>query len=114
VDREINRDLSSVVDAMQTTGAFFAPMVLGVTCALYGLLSRAFSRLIVLGLSPVAFLGVVGVYLILAVAVITYFRVGIARGRDPIELRSQLARAWPVSMAVFTSAFLVCEVGLAG
>ena len=114
VDREINRDLSSVVDAMQTTGAFFAPMVLGVTCALYGLLSRAFSRLIVLGLSPDAFLGVVGVYLILAVAVITYFRVGIARGRDVVEIRSQLARAWPVSMAVFTSAFLVADIGLAG
>jgi Flp pilus assembly protein TadB len=112
VDREIHRDLSSVVDAMQTTGAFFAPIVLGVTCALYGLLTRAFSSIVVLGLSPVTFLGVVGVYLLLAVAVITYFRVGIAHGRDPIEVRAQLARAWPVSMAVFTAAFLVSELGL--
>ena len=112
VDREIHRDLSSVVDAMQTTGAFFAPIVLGVTCALYGLLTRAFSSIVVLGLSPVTFLGVVGVYLLLAVAVITYFRVGIAHGRDPIEFRAQLARAWPVSMAVFTAAFLVSELGL--
>jgi hypothetical protein len=31
-----------------------------------------------------------------------------------VEIRSQLARAWPVSMAVFTSAFLVADVGLAG
>ncbi len=112
VDREIHRDLSSVVDAMQTTGAFFAPIVLGATCALYGLLTRAFSSIVVLGLSPVTFLGVVGVYLLLAVAVITYFRVGIAHGRDPIEVRAQLARAWPVSMAVFTAAFLVSELGL--
>ncbi len=112
IDREIHRDLSSVVDAMQTTGAFFAPIVLGVTCALYGLLTRAFSSIVVLGMSPVTFLGVVGVYMLLAVAVITYFRVGIAHGRDPIEVRVQLAKAWPVSMAVFTVAFLVSELGL--
>ncbi len=114
MDREIHRDLSSVVDAMQTTGAFFAPIVLGVTCALYGLLTRAFSRIVVLGLSPATFLGVVGVYLILAVAVITYFRVGIAHGRDPTEVRTQLTRTWPVSMAVFTAAFVVSGAALGG
>src|SRR5437773_2408913 len=107
VDREIRRDLSSVVDAMQTTGALFAPIVLGVTCALYGLLARAFSRIVVLGLSPPTFLAVVGVYLILAVAVITYFRVGVAGGRDSIQVRVQLMKAWPISMAVFTIAFVV-------
>lgn len=114
MDREIHRDLRSVVDAMQTTGAFFAPIVLGVTCALYGLLSRAFSRIVVLGLSPSLFLGVVGVYLILAVAVITYFRVGIEHGRDPTAVRAQLMKTWPVSMAVFTIAFIVSAAALGG
>lgn len=112
LDRDIHRDLSSVVEAMQTTAAFFAPIVLGVTCSLYGLLTRAFSRLVVLGLSPAAFVAVVGVYLILAVAVITYFRVGIAHGRDLVGLRTHLVRAWPVSMAVFTGTFLISEFGL--
>jgi len=112
LDRDIRRDLSSVVDAMQTTAAFFAPIVLGVTCSLYGLLTRAFSRLVVLGLSPAGFVAVVGIYLITAVAVITYFRVGIAHGRDLVALRTHLVRAWPVSMAVFTGAFLVSEIGL--
>jgi len=112
LDRDIRRDLSSVVDAMQTTAAFFAPIVLGVTCSLYGLLTRAFSRLVVLGLSPASFVAVVGIYLILAVAVITYFRVGIAHGRDLVDLRTHLVRAWPISMAVFTGAFLVSELGL--
>ena len=113
VDREIRRDLSSVVEAMQSTALLFAPIVLGVTCALYGLLARSFAELVSLGLSPSGFLGVVGVYLVLAVLVITYFSVGVARGRDLVEVRLQLVRAWPVSMAVFTLAFLVARAGLA-
>lgn len=113
VDREIRQDLGSVVDAMQSTAILFAPIVLGVTCALYGLLARSFSELVTLGLTPAAFLGVVGVYLVLAVAVITYFSVGVARGRDPGEVRAQLVRAWPASLAVFTVAFLVAQAGLA-
>ena len=114
IDREMRRDLSSTTDAMQMTAAVFAPIVLGVTCALYGLLTKAFSRLIVLGLTPGVFVGAVGVYLILTVAVITYFRVGIARGRNSLELRGQLGRAWPLSMAVFSAALLVSQAGLAG
>ncbi len=112
VDREIGRDLGSVVEAMQSTAILFAPIVLGVTCALYGLLSRSFSEFVTLGLTPAAFLGVVGVYLVLAVAVITYFSVGVARGRAPGEMRAQLVRAWPASLAVFTVAFLVAQAGL--
>jgi len=112
VDRQIRRDLSSTVDAMQSTATFFAPLVLGVTCALYGLLARSFSRLVVLSLSPETFLVVVGLYLLLTAAVITFFRVGIANGRDPVGVRSQLVRNLPVAMAVFTAAFLVAEAGL--
>ncbi len=112
VDREIRRDLRSVVEAMQSTALLFAPIVLGVTCALYGLLARSFADLVTLGLPPSGFLAAVGAYLLMAVFVITYFSVGVSRGRDPLEVRLQLVRAWPVSMAVFTLAFLVARAGL--
>ena len=114
VDREIRRDLSSTVDAMESTANLFAPLVLGVTCALYGLMARAFSHLVLLDISPALFVGIVGVYLLLEGAVTTYFRVGIVHGRDPTGVRTQLVRTWPVSMGVFTATFFVAQIALAG
>ena len=37
----------------------------------------------------------------------------VSLGRILIEVRGQLARAWPVSMAVFTASFAVAQIALA-
>jgi Flp pilus assembly protein TadB len=107
VDADMRRELGSVVEAMKTTAALFAPVVLGITCALYLLLADAFAAFATLAMDPAAFFGVVGVYLVLTVVAVTYFANGIEEGGDAVAYRWTLARVLPLAFAVFLASLFV-------
>ncbi len=113
LDREVRRELGSVVDAMRSTAMFFGPLVLGVTAGMYVLLARAFAGIVSFSLSPSLFIAAVGVYLMFAVVAIVYFTTGIEHGPDPIEFRFALGKALPVAVGTFAAAVLVSAFALA-
>lgn len=112
VKAEIKRELSSVVESMKATAVFFAPVVLGVTAALYLLLSKAFASLATLPTSPGAFIAILGLYLLALTAIVVYFTVGVEHGKDRILFRWTLARTLPQSIAIFSLSVIVARAWL--
>jgi Flp pilus assembly protein TadB len=133
IEHQIKTSLRSSVESMKATGIIFAPLVMGVTSALYFLLFGVFGGLgggVTGGLSgglaggsagglgggfgtgtgmmaPSLFVLVIGVYLLLTVMIIMYFCTGIEHGADPVERKYQTAVAIPVALLVFTVATMV-------
>ena len=101
VERDLRAELRPTVDAMRATATFFAPVVLGVTGALYGLLARAFASVASLPMPPATFHAALGVYLLLATGAIQHFATRIDTGGDPGAFGAALARALPVAYGVF-------------
>jgi len=112
LEKDIRARLGETVDAMKSTATFFAPMVLGITSALYLLLAKSFAGLAPLPLSPQSFIAALGVYLVAMVPVIVNFSVGLETGGDGSELAGALGKAWPLSLALFTTATTVAIAGL--
>ena len=106
------------MDTMRTTAVFFAPLVMGITAALYvvlsgvtaglgaGLSSPGLSAAVRQSVPAPLFTLMVGVYLLLAVAIIMVFTSGMRNGPDPVGRRYETAIALPAAMAVFTVAAL--------
>lgn len=100
------------------TALVFAPVVMGVTSALYFIMATVLAGLedvegggMAFGGGPVvpyaAFTMILGIYLFLTVVVITYFVSGMKEGDDPVELRWQVGRTLPVALLIFSLASLV-------
>lgn len=122
LELDINSRLSSVTNMMQATAAYFAPLILGITVALYTSLSAVMADIAVEAMpalfgfsgcsaatvSPAVFSFALGLYLILLVLIILYFCSGIAYGEDDkTELRYQIGRTMPVAVVIFVlAAFL--------
>ncbi|MGQ9583243.1 MAG: hypothetical protein ACUVV6_06995 [Thermoplasmatota archaeon] len=118
LDSDIRIRLGSLMDTMRTTAMFFAPLVMGITAALYAVLTDVAQGIslggAVVGVSAAMkgsvpahiFTGIIGVFLILTVAIITRFTSGIRWGDEPIERRRELGVALPSAMAVFSLAAL--------
>ena len=114
----IRLQLGSIMDTMRTTALFFAPLVMGITVALYVVLSGVTAGLdlggAALGLPAAikqsipapAFTLIIGVYLLLTVTIIMVFTSGIRSGPDLVGRRYEIGTALPVAMAVFTMATL--------
>lgn len=100
VGRDLAAELRPTVDSMQATAAFFAPVVLGATAAMYGLMSSAFATFSSPPLHPTAFAGVLAVYLVLTTVAIGDFvtRVALDSTRS---LGAWLARTLPAAYGVF-------------
>ena len=114
LEHEIKVSLKSSVDSMKATGMLFAPLVMGVTSALYFLLFGVFEDF---GagtqmMPPYLFLLIIGIYLLLTVMVIMYFCTGIEHGADPVERRYQTAVGIPVALLVFTITTFAASAGL--
>jgi len=116
LDSGIRLQLGSIMDTMRTTALFFAPLVMGITAALYVVLSG-----VTAGLSPggsatgitaaiqqtipaPVFTLIIGVYLLLTVIIIMAFTSGIRNGPDNAARRYEIGTALPAAMAVFTMA----------
>lgn len=117
LDSDIRVQLGSVMDTMRTTAMFFAPLVMGITAALFMVLSTVTQGIDLggaaqLGLSVAVkesvpaplFTLIIGVFLLLTVTIIMFFTSGIRCGPDPVELKYEIGTAIPVAMAVFTLA----------
>ena len=106
IDQDVRISLKASADNMKATGVIFAPIVMGVTVALYGFLFSVFSGLgdiIPTAMMPVAqFQLILGVFLVLMVIVITYYVAGIEWGEDWIERKYLVGTAVPVAVILFT------------
>ena len=109
LDGEMRESLRSTVESVRATATFFAPLVLGITCALYAMLGDVFSTLGVLPLSPATFNAACAAYLALSFLASTYFAVGVERGED----RATLLEAWGLGLPVALVVFVV-GLGLGG
>ena len=109
IERDLAAEIRPTVDAMRTTALVFAPIVLGVTGALYELLGRAFATIASLPMDPSTFLVALGVYLVFTSAAILYFVVRI-EARAPSSLGASLARALPVGTATFLGTWFAARL----
>ncbi len=108
-ESEIRNKLSSVTGMMLTTGKYFAPLIIGVTVALYTGLFNTVSNVHLedgffsmgMKISSWIFALIMGIYLIMLAAIIVYFCTGIAHDSDKIERRYSLGNVLPISAAVF-------------
>ena len=112
VERDLKSRLGEIVEAMKSTASFFAPLVLGITAALYLLLAKSFGDIAPLPISTQSFVAALGIYLVVMVPVIANFSVGLETGEDKAELWGFLGRAWPLSLALFTAATAATVIGL--
>jgi Flp pilus assembly protein TadB len=123
LDSDIRVQLGSVMDTMRTTAIFFAPLVMGVTAALFTVLSTVTQGIDLggagqLGLSVAVkesvpapiFTLIIGIYLLLTVGIIMFFTSGIRNGPDEVQRRYEMGTALPVAMAVFTIATFVGQM----
>lgn len=112
VDREVASRLRPVTDMMRSTAVLFAPVILGITSALYLVVARLapslpFSSAATATMPAGAFGLVLGVF-VMAIAVATMlFTSRLSHGDDPVEGRYQAARALPVAVGVYTVASIV-------
>ena len=107
LEADMREALRSTVESVKSTAVLFAPAVLGITCALYGLLGEAFGRFTNLPMTVGTFTTASAVYVGLSVVASTYFTVGLERGIDRGEFLRSIGRNLPVALAVFTGSVLL-------
>jgi len=112
VERDLRAELRPTVDAMRATATFFAPVVLGVSGALYGLLSEAFATIASLPMSPPTFHVAVAVYLVLATAGILHFTSRLEGAGDPLALGDALSRALPIGFGTYVATLALAQLAL--
>lgn len=112
VDDTIRTSLKSTVSMMTGTAIAFAPLVMGMTGALYILLTGVFQA--GLPVSIPVFFSVMGVYLLEIVIVITYFSVGVEQGGDETTFQSNLGFSLVIAAAVFVAAAILGLYFVAG
>jgi hypothetical protein len=112
VDREVASRLSPVTDMMRSTALLFAPVILGITSALYLVVARLtpslpFSSAVAAPIPAGTFALVLGIFVMAIAAATMHFTSRLSHGDDPVEGRYQAARALPVAIGVFTVASIV-------
>jgi Flp pilus assembly protein TadB len=127
LDSDIRHQLGSVMDTMRTTAMFFAPLVMGITAALFTVLSSVTQGIDLggagqIGLSVAVkesvpapiFTLIIGAYLLLTVGIIMFFTSGIRSGPDKVQRQYEMGTALPVAMAVFTLAVYTGQMVIGG
>ena len=112
VEHDIRTQLSQTVDMMKTTGMLFAPLVMGITAALYVLLSEEFSKLP--NATPMIpndiFFLILGFYLAFVVMITMYFTTGIEHGEDRVQLKYGIGIALPVAVIIYTVSVVLGQI----
>jgi len=102
VDHEIKRELASTAGMMKTTAIVFAPIVMGMTSALYVLLTKTLIEITQAHLISIhVFYLILGVYLILTDLIIIYFVTGIEHGEDWSERKAMAASTLPIAVLIY-------------
>jgi len=108
-EERIRERLKGVVDMMTSTTTFFAPIVLGVTSSLVGIIGQYGEGSPSLSSENIL---VAGGYLAELTFVVSYFTVFLLGERRWEEVLYQFGRRAPVAILVFTSVSLLCQTGL--
>lgn len=112
VEHDIRTQLSQTVDMMKTTGMLFAPLVMGITAALYVLLSEEFSKMP--NATPMIpndiFFLILGFYLAFVVIITMFFTTGIEHGEDRVQLKYSIGTALPVAVIIYTLAVIMGQI----
>ena len=134
VEKEIDNNLSGIRSMMLTTGSIFGPLIMGITTALYLMLTENLSNIgpitsdetagvagfgaFELGFGESApipaeiFSLIIGVYLLFTALIIIYFCTNIRYGDDKVEVKVAFARTLPVTLVVFTFTIIVANMML--
>lgn len=111
VELDIRRSLGEVVTSMRSVALFFAPFIAAIAARMQGLLASKTASVGFLGssagISPAAFLFVLGLYVVLLTAILMSYAVEIELGDDPLAKRIAIARALPVALGVFTAGAII-------
>lgn len=108
MDNELKNMLSKSVEMMKGTAMIFAPFTMGVISSLYFMLEGVFTDLSGVELiSPVAFSTVLGIYVLLMGAVITYFTKGIENSLDAVEFKYALGKTMLLSITVYSVSLML-------
>ncbi|MDD1773777.1 MAG: hypothetical protein LUQ14_04040 [Methanomassiliicoccales archaeon] len=108
-ESKIEERLRSLVDMMRSTSMIFAPIVLGITSSLVGIISDY-------GVSASDLLSqtilMVGLYIVELAAVVSYFTVFLSSEGGWDEVGYEFGRRVPLALAVFISTSVLCQFGL--
>ncbi len=101
---ESKRKLKTSTESMKMTALFFAPVVMGITFALYALLVETFEQIGPGGnlMTPSLFLVVLGIYVMLMAVVAMYFVATIEKGKSALERRYSIGIGLVVANGIFT------------
>ncbi|MEW6070485.1 MAG: hypothetical protein AB1485_07710, partial [Candidatus Thermoplasmatota archaeon] len=126
VENDIKNKLGSAINMMLATALYFAPLVLGITTALYQNLSNALVGLSTEGnlavggfalttntIAPNIFALVMGLYLIILIVIIAYFCSGILYGEDSIERNYQTGKILPKATFIFACSAILGQLVIA-
>lgn len=114
LEEETRRKLRTSTESMKMTALFFAPIVMGVTFALYVLLTNTFGMIGSSGdmMSPHFFFIVLGIYLSLMIAISMYFVTAIKKGNDEVERNHSVGMGLIVGIGVFTVSSLIGQIAV--
>ncbi len=112
LEEENRRRLKTSTESMKMTALFFAPIVMGVTFALFVLLTDTFGMI---GssddmMAPHFFFIVLGIYLSLMIAISMYFVTTIEKGNDQIERNHSIGIGLIVGIGVFTISSMIGQM----
>ncbi len=132
VEKEIDNNLSGIRSMMLTTGSVFGPLIMGITTALYLMLTENIGDIgpitsnetasmagigaFELGFGDSApipaeiFSLIIGIYLLFTALIIIYFCTNIRYGDDKVEVKVAFARTLPVTLVVFTLTVVVANM----
>jgi hypothetical protein len=108
-DAKIKERLKSLVDMMRSTSMVFAPIVLGITGSLVGIISDygvTSSELVSQTLL------MVGLYIVELASVVSYFTVFLSGERNWKEVGYEFGSRGPIALAIFISTSALCQIGL--
>lgn len=106
VDETIQVSMKPTVSMMKGTAYVFSPLVLGMTGALYVLLSQVLTGNILAVSIPIFFAGL-GIYLIEMVLVINYFTIGVEQGGDKVGYKVLVGESLGLATAIFLMASIL-------
>lgn len=126
-ERRVQNELNKVIGTMKATGMIFAPLIMGVTAALYFMLVKnlpsssdmpsggsQFGMSMTLSMTdpipPGIFSLIIGVYLISTVIIITMFTSGIQYGEDWVRRKSFLSKAIPIALIVYSASLIISNI----
>lgn len=108
-EAKIKERLKSLVDMMRSTSMVFAPIVLGITGSLVGIISDygvTSSELVSQTLL------MVGLYIVELASVVSYFTVFLSGERNWKEVGYEFGSRAPIALAIFISTSALCQIGL--